>query len=473
MTRPVTVQPGPSQRASEPPLIAPAPLPRERLRAPAATIRKSLRASIQDGLAWAVMQGAGTSYALPYIILKGSGLYQLAAFSGLPSLATGLVQWYGAHVTDRLGRRNHVIISGAFLQALTWFVFAGAIFLPFSVGYWVALAAFVAHVALGAFPLPAWQSLMGDLVPPDRRGRYFGLRNSLCGAVQMSAFFIAGWWLTFSEDTKALALLGLSSRSFGFFVLFATAGGARLLSTWFLTRVHEPTYQRQPSDRFTLLEFIRRAPRAHFGRFVIYCALIHLAFGLNGPYLGWYLLDQLKFSTGAFAAIITAGLVAGVLSQPLWGRLSDRIGSKRVLVIGGYAIVFTPLVMLPCSSFWHFLLALAYDGIAGAAFAIAVGNYFFDVVTPAKRARCIAYNTLFLAVGGLVGAFAGAIIATAPPIPVVAAHVTIGHPFALLLISSAFVRLLAGLLLLSTFAEFRLRRPTFAPPNAHADAESR
>lgn len=462
MTKPVTVQPGPGQRVNEAPIIAPAPLPPpRRLRAPAAVTRSSLRYSIKDALAWSVMQGAGTSYVMPFVILTGSGLVQLAAFSGLPSLATGLVQWVAANVTDKLGSRNRIIISTSFLQALTWPVFALAIFLPFSVGYWVMLATFVAYVALGAFFQPAWQSLMGDLVPTHRRGRYFGLRNSLAGAVQIASFFAAGWWLTLCGRGDALALLGLSGRNFGFLVLFALAGGARLLSVYCLSRVHEPEYQRTPSDHFTLLEFIRRAPRAHFGRFVIYCMLIHLGFGLNGPYLGWYLLDQLKFSTGQFALIITTGMVAAVVSQPLWGRLADRFGSKQVLAIGGNAIVFIPLLLLLCSKPWHFVLAMIYDGVAGAAFSIAVGNYFYDVVTPPKRARCVAYNTLFLAVGGLVGAFGGAFIAELAPMPLAVGNVRIAHPFALLLICSAVVRLLASLLLLSTFQEFRLRRPSF------------
>jgi len=462
MGKPLTFQPGPGQRASESPLVAPAPpAPPRGLRAPAKVIRSSLRYSIKDALAWAIMQGAGTGYVAPFVILGGSGLFQIAAISGLPSLATGFLQWTAANVTDKLGSRNRIIIVSSFLQALTWFVFAAAIFLPYSTGYWVMLVTFIAFTAFGAFPQPAWQSLMGDLVPTHRRGRYFGLRGGLAGGVQMAAFLIAGWWLTWCDGNDRFALLGLSGRNFGFLVLFILVAFARLQSVYYLTRIHEPEYHRQPSDRFSLLEFIRRAPRAHFGRFVIYCMLIHLAYGLNGPYLGWYLLDQLKFSTGQFAVILTMGMLANVLSQPLWGRLCDRIGSKQVLVIGGNAIIFLPLALMMCSEFWHFLLAMLYDGISGAAFAIAVGNYFYDVVTPPKRARCVAFNTLFLAVGGLIGTFAGATIAVLAPTPLTLGHITIDHPFALLLISSMIVRLLAGLLMLSTFDEFRLRRPHF------------
>jgi hypothetical protein len=46
-------------------------------------------------------------------------------------------------------------------------------------------------------------------------------------------------------------------------------------------------------------------------------------------------------------------------------------------------------------------------------------------------------------------------------LPLRVAGLTVGHPFTLLLLVSAAVRLLANLLLLGTFAEFRLRQPAF------------
>lgn len=459
MSQPLTIQPGPGQRANESPIVAPAPPPGRKLNAPAPAIRRSLRASVCDAMAWAVMQGAGTSYVAPFVILVGSSLFQLAAISGLPSLATGLLQLPAAHMTDVLRDRKRIILFCAMLQTVLWAVFAVGVLVPFSVGYWILLAAFIGHVGAGAFLGPAWQSLMGDLVPQHRRGRYFGLRNSMSMIVQVSAFFAAGWWLAFCEEAGTTWVV--TGRTWGFFSVFVLAGFARLTSVFYLRQMFEPEYQRQDTDHFTLREFIKRAPRAHFGRFVIYSMLVHIAFGLNGPYLGWYLLDQLEFSTGQFAMILTTSMVVMALMQPAWGRLIDRMGSKYVLAIGGNMIIFVPLVLLLCHEVWQFVLAMVFDGLASAAFTMSVGNYFYDVVTPPKRARCVAYNTLFVSMGGAIGAFAGAAIATWVPTPLVVGQLTIGHSFALLLICSSLVRLLASILLLSTFDEFRLRKPAF------------
>lgn len=464
MSNTVTVPPGGGQSAGATPAAEGAPSSAPPAAAiPPDVLRASLRSSVKDAVAWSVMQGAGANYLTPFIILGGSGLLRVAAFSGLPLLAGAFVQLWAANVTDTIGRRNRMIVPSALIQAFGWLPICLAIFLPQNVGYWVMLAAYILHVGLANSSLPAWQSLMGDLVPVDRRGRYFGVRNALSGAVLMLSFWAAGGWLTQCDRPGGPALFGLSGRDFGFLVLFAVACVARFISAWYLSRVYEPEYRLHQSDRFTLLDFIRRAPKAHFGRFVFYCTIVHAGFGFMGPFIGWYLLDQLHFTPAAYATIAAASLAANFGTQPLWGRLLDRIGSKRVLAIGGIGVVPIPFLWLLCSgsSVWPYVGVMIYDGIASAAFFSAMSNYLFDVVTPPKRARCVAYNALFLAIGGTLGTFAGALVGEFAPLPLHWVSVTITHPFTLLLLGSAALRALANLLLLWSFEEFRLSRPVF------------
>ena len=225
--------------------------------------------------------------------------------------------------------------------------------------------------------------------------------------------------------------------------------------------MYEPAYQHAHSDSFGLLEFFRRAPKAHFGRFVFYCLLMNMGLGFVGPFLGWYLLDQLGFSPAGFAAVLATSMLSGVLTQPLWGRLIDRVGSKRVLAIGGIGVTFTPLLLLTCSTFPQFVAVMFYDGVCTAAFNIAVGNYLYDVVTPPKRTRCAALYNLFISVGALLGNFGGALVGQFIHLPITVAGATLSRPFAALLICAVVIRLLTNAALLRSFEEFRLRRPTF------------
>jgi MFS family permease len=287
------------------------------------------------------------------------------------------------------------------------------------------------------------------------------VRSALSGLVFVGVFFAAGGWLSVCQQHAGLARLGLSATNFGFLVLFASAGLARFVSAWYLSRVYELPYQHEHADRFSLLDFIRRAPRAHFGRFVFYCMLINVGVGAVTPFLPWFWLDQLKYSPAAFAAVMAANLLAGVLSQPWWGRMVDRVGSKRVLSIGGIGVIVSPLLLLACARPVTFALVMAYDGIVYAAFTSAMATYLYDVVTPPKRVRCAAYHNLFIALGTLLGSCCGALLGQFTPLPAHVAGLTLAQPFAVMLLGSAAVRLLANVLLLWSFEEFRLRRPTW------------
>jgi MFS family permease len=220
--------------------------------------------------------------------------------------------------------------------------------------------------------------------------------------------------------------------------------------------MHEPPYRRQPSDDFSLWDFIRRAPRAHFGRFVFYSALIQVGGGATTPFLDWYLLRQLGYSTMDFAGLFTVQMLALYGFSPLVGRIGDRVGSKRVLGAGGLALVAVPPLLM-VSTGWPYLLAVqVLDGAAWAAFSISAANYVYDIVTPAKRARCIAYYTLFTALSAAAGLFAFAAVAQFVRVPLTLAGATIAQPYVLILLCVMAVRLAANVLLLRSFREWRL-----------------
>jgi MFS family permease len=428
--------------------------------------RASLSYSIKDGLAWSVMHGAGERYVLPFIILESTGLLKPAGMSALPLLVGAVAQCFAAELTDSVGQRKKIFVRCSTVQALMFIPMIVAVFLSGSPGYALMLAAYLLFIATHNLSVPAWISLMGDLVPEQQRGRYFGLRNALIGGGILSSFLAAGYWLTFCKNAPSLALFGLSAQNFGFIALFALACGMRLLSVWYLTHMHEPPYHREESDRFTLWEFLVRAPRAHFGRFVFYCGLLNVGIGFLGPFFGWYMLDELHFTPFAFAAVLTVQLAAYFGFQWFWGRLADRIGNKRVLAIGGIGMSIIPVLLMVSDRFGWFVLVQLYDGLVSAAYAIAAANYLYDIVTPPKRVRCTAYNNLFVMGGMALGTLSGALVATYVPTPLhivlptaLGGGLTISHPFTLLLLGSAILRLLPSLLLLGTFEEFRLKRP--------------
>jgi MFS family permease len=87
--------------------------------------------------------------------------------------------WVGALNMDRIRSRRKVILTGAFTQALTLVPIG---LLPFLFGMgspaiFYLLALLTAYHGANGLVIPVWNSLIGDLVPPEIRGRFFGHRN--------------------------------------------------------------------------------------------------------------------------------------------------------------------------------------------------------------------------------------------------------------------------------------------------------
>ena len=120
------------------------------------------------------------------------------------------------------------------VQSLTWIPMIASVFVPKHIGFWLLFGAFILYWAALQFSLPGWLSVMGDLVSPVTRGRYFGRRTAICILLQFIAGAVAGLGLGMFRRN------GLES--WGYATVFSGAMIARWSSTYFLGRMVEPPY---------------------------------------------------------------------------------------------------------------------------------------------------------------------------------------------------------------------------------------
>ena len=98
--------------------------------------------------------------------------------------------------------------------------------------------------------------------------------------------------------------------------------------------------------------------------------LSQLGFGIVIPILP-FITPRLGGSTFDIALIIVAYGVAASLVGPFWGRLSDRIGRKPVLMIctGGAGLAY--LMLAGASELWMVYLARTVAGLMAGNFPVA------------------------------------------------------------------------------------------------------
>jgi MFS family permease len=414
---------------------------------------RSLRHSVRDGVASSVMAGAGETYLSAYALFLKASASQISWLTALPCLLGSLTQIASAWLSRQTGRRKPIILLGVLLQAFMWLPI---IWLP-SLFPQQAVPILIASVALyqtgASLAAPAWSSLMGDLVPARRRGRFFADRSRL---MSLTTFFaLAGAGL-------ALHLFKASSSTrLGFSLVFAVAMLARLYSALQLARMHDPAPAATPAPAPSLQLRWQTSP---FVRFTLFFAAMQCAAAIAAPFFSVYMLRDLHFSYLQYMVSLGLAVLAQFGTLRLWGRLGDIFGNRRILSLTAMIIPVFPLLWLLSPNFWYVLVLQLAGGLCWAGFSLSASNYLYDATAPAHRAACTAVHNLLANSAIFAGALCGGLLSTVAPDTIY----LFGHPLRwtsslwAVLLASTLLRALVSLISIPQLQEVRPVRPISA-----------
>ena len=403
-------------------------------------VKKSLKYSIYDGAAFAVMDGLTASFLTPFAVALNASVNLIAALTYVPQLIGAFVQLFAAKIVELLKDRRKILVVSSFMHAILWIPL---LLIPYATPSQKYLL--VVYVSLQAIFVqlmqPVGNSLIGDIVPKYERGRFFGLRNRVVGASSFIAALAAGLILNYFSPKNPFL---------GFTILFAIAFIARVLSGVFKGMMHNPMPDLAHEEKFSLFDFVKRMEKTNYGHFVIYITLFKFAVYIASPFFAVYMLKNLGFTYLQFTIIIAAELVASFIAMGIWGRLIDERGTKFVLYICGMLTPLIPFLWLFSRNFYYLVLVEVFAGLSWAGFNLSSSNFIFDAVKPENRVRCIAYYKFFEGIAIVLGAALGGFLIEHLPKWIFVSSIL----FAFLI--SGILRLLASLMLLPTLKEARL-----------------
>lgn len=414
---------------------------------------RTLRHSLSDGAAFALMIGMAESYFSAFAILLRASAAQLGVIAAVPPLLGALTQIGSAWLGRDVMHRRRLIVIGAVVQAGALLPLAVLPLLLPEHAIALLLAFAVLYYAGPNIGAPHWGSLMGDLVPEARRGRFFALRNRLSSLANFLGLIAAGGLLEASSLLEAPRA--------GFVTIFALAAIARLVSAWHLWRMQEP--ERAPlRDRRRWLVNVREGYAIPaLRRFSLFVALMQGAVALASPFFALYMLRDLGFGYLEFMLNTAASVVVQFLTLARWGRLSDLFGNRLILRTTGTIIPFVPLLWLLSENYVWLLLVQMLSGLCWAGFSLSAANSLFDLIPSERRTPLMATHNVFVALGVFSGAMLGGWLATTLP-----AHVDLGafraawaSPLLGVFVISSCARGLVSLVFLRRLEEPRRVRP--------------
>jgi len=146
--------------------------------------------------------------------------------------------------------------------------------------------------------------------------------------------------------------------------------------------------------------------------------LVMIGFGVTLPVFALY-AERLATAGGASqrGAAVHVGLLTGIyalmqfLFAPLWGRWSDRIGRKPLVLIGIAGFAIAQALFGLANSLWIFYGARIIGGIFSSAMFPAATAYVADVTTEDERSRGMAWEGTAVSLGVVFGPAFGGLLA--------------------------------------------------------------
>jgi MFS family permease len=134
-----------------------------------------------------------------------------------------------------------------------------------------------------------------------------------------------------------------------------------------------------------------------------------LGFTMLIPILPFY-AEHFGASPTTVGAIYSTVAFCALVSSPFWGRLSDRIGRKGVLIAAQVAGLLGFSLLAVGTALWTIFVARAIEGLGGGGLGVTQA-YITDVTTPANRARAFGLLGATFGLGFLIGpAMAGVLV---------------------------------------------------------------
>ncbi len=347
------------------------------------------------GLLWHGTFLAGASALVePTTILPAyiAGLGGSPALIGLTItiLLTGdvLPQLAFAHVVEGSPRKRRFLLVAVYSRAAAWLVLGLATWLlqRSSTGILLGLlvlllAAFAMGGSLGGV---AYTDVYGKSIPPGSRGRFYATRQLIGSLVGVGTAAIA----------RLVLASGIAPLAGSYALLFTGSGVLMLVAGIGFVLVREepgPPRARPPLRAFLRqLRSLWRDDRSLRALVLIEnLASLHL---MILPFYAVMAIEALHVPTSTVAVFAMVQVAGGALSNLLWGRLNDRVGSGAVLraclALGS---------VLP-------LLALLLAAAAPAAYGLV-----FLFLGAATNSRSLAFNNVLVdrAPAGLRATYTG------------------------------------------------------------------
>jgi MFS family permease len=290
----------------------------------------------------------------------------------------------------------------AVLRCLLLLCIAAAVaFIP-QTSVWMVTSFFAVLVIYslisGLLALP-FMDIVAKMIPSRRRGSFFAQRSFWGNILVLGASAAVGYVLGEPGGLRFPSNVA---------VLFVLASLFYGLTSFALNFIHEPAGETKSEDIRWIDQFRRGLAilqtDTHYRLFLL-ARLALIPADWAGPFYVVYAKNVLGISPRLVGFYIAARTISSILSNLLWGRISDRQGNRHLIRIANWIGLTVPITALsiglfaaqrttipPWLPYLYTLVFVAYGAFSTASI-IGGMNYLLDIIPSAERSLYLGFNS--------------------------------------------------------------------------------
>jgi MFS family permease len=363
-------------------------------------IKENEKYSIFNGAAAIISQSfiAGFIPLFAIEVLKANN-QQIGWISSMPALMSIIAMIPGAIWLNHLTSKKMFTMVNITLARLSLLLI---ILIPFLNNLNLAWV-LVGLIALMNFPTAlatlSWQSLIGDLVPDERRGTFFSQRSRILTIVGMVATFVAGYGLNFFDESDPLP----------FQIMFALGFLFGLVEIYYLFKHQEKTLLIKKKVKSGHIKLSKRIKSLgvffedrQYRAFLICAILFNFGWQIAWPLFTIYQINVAQANALWISIFTVANQLTQILSYRWWGRLSDKYGNSMMLFVAAVGMMSAPILTVLSKNFIYLTIVNLWTGISVAGTVMLLFNQLLKVSPAEGRTNYIANYNIMIAVIGVI-----------------------------------------------------------------------
>ncbi|PLS18809.1 MFS transporter [Bacillus sp. M6-12] len=357
---------------------------------------KNEKLSFYNGIASTASTNMVNGYIPLFAIsVLGATNNQMGLITSLPSIVGMLAVIPGAILLNRVSsKRNFTVIS----TLATRFLFMLILFIPFlahSYAAWILVILIALLNFPGSLSNLSWQSMIGDLIPSERRGEFFSSRNRYNTIAALAVTFLSGFFLNLFDKKDA----------FPYQVLFIAGFIFAIFEVWYLFKHKEDgpktekDQQVSESNKKLSLEVFNYKPYIAF----LVCALLfNFAAQMGWSIFSIYHIKEANATAMWFSLFSVTNQLAQIISIKWWANAADRWGNTMVLFAAAAGMATAPLLTILSVNLIYLTLINLWIGLFVSGTNLLLFNQLLKATPDAERTNYIANYTFLLAIVGFI-----------------------------------------------------------------------